>query len=199
MIRLGCDVDGVLVDFNTAYVKLFQTLTGRDLFPSDWTEQLDKTFPTCWNYEKLAGYTSEEVKLVWDHIKADPDFWLHLDPYKETHAAICCLDPHAASDCDIYFITHRTGTRVKSQTEGWLLDIGFYNPTVLIAGDKIPIINSLELDAYIDDKPETVEQACADTKARIYLMDRPYNREVKVGERVGSVREMLEREGLWTV
>jgi hypothetical protein len=195
---LASTFDGVLADFNTAYVGLFEKLTGVNKFPPDWKEQLDKTFPTCWNYEKLAGYTSEEVKAVWASIKGDPEFWYSLEPYGEVPSVCRSLNLFIEGrEAEAYFITHRMGTNVKFQTETWLRDLGIEIPTVLIAGDKTPIINSLELDAYIDDKPETVEQAVAQTKARVYLMNRPYNQEVGVGTRVRSVSEMLKGEGLW--
>lgn len=198
MIRIGFDVDGVLALFEPAYGRLIERISGKRLFPEDWQDMVKQnTFPTVWDWDQAAGYTRADSSAAWKSIKADPNFWSDLDHYPDVLEVARQLRTKPYKS-EVYFITHRMGTCVKLQTENWLLDRGFSNPTVLIAGDKIPLINSLELDVYIDDKPETVEDAVANTKTRIYLMDRPYNREVTVGERVTSIEAMLKREGLWT-
>lgn len=183
-MRIGVDVDGVLADFNSAYIDLCIRLSGRDLFPP-------RPFDIpCWNYPEHYGYTTDEVKAVWAHIKADAHFWAKLPQYSTTAADLDYLYLRERDGDDIYFVTARPGIETKYQTEGWIeCRSWFTKPTVLISSAKGLIAKALELDVYIDDRAENwqdVRQTRPETKT--LLMDRPWNRQLEVGScRVTSV------------
>ena len=56
--------------------------------------------------------------------------------------------------------------------------------------EKSRLYKGLALDAFLDDKPETV-RAMLKWRQNVYIMDQPYNREVEA-PRVKSVDEFLE-------
>lgn len=95
---------------------------------------------------------------------------------------------------EIYFITHRFGLAAKLQTEEWLKEQGMTNPTVLIAEKKAQVVEGLQLDVFVDDKPSNVTSVQeANPFTRCYVLDRAYNRHVE-GLRVETIRELLNIE-----
>ncbi len=172
-MRIGIDVDGVLADFNTAFILRVIKETGKDLFP-----RRPFDIPT-WNYPESYGYTNDEVHAVWTAIKGDPQFWLNLPPYADTLQSLSVLSQKSHSGNDLYFVTSRPGINAKSQTEKWLRENGFKDrPTVLISSHKGQCAEALDLDYYIDDRDLNVQDV-SDTRGaltNIFLLDRPWNR-----------------------
>lgn len=170
---VGCDVDGVLADFNTAYRQRLIDVTGRELLPPF----VDGHEPSVWNYATDEyGYTKEEDNRVWKAIKSDPHFWGDLDHYPVTALALLLTLRDLEN---VYFITTRPGLRVKKQTEQWLMSRWITNPTVLIAGnaeDKGRLAAGLHLTHFIDDRPENclaVKMQSPNTE--VYLFEHRYN------------------------
>ena len=201
-MRLGFDLDGVLADFTTKYAELLVQMTGRDLLPPDWREQLaTNAWPTVWFWERELGYTKDEEGKAWkDHIlKEEHDFWCRLAPL-ESNDTFDRIERLQCEGHDVYFVTTRPGQRAKEQSEVWLMGWGIYNPTVLIAlGSKVPIIQALNLDFYIDDKPETMVELCQAMgyDKHFYLKDAPYNQHVMGSiKAVSNVDEALDKAGL---
>lgn len=173
-MRLGIDVDGVLADFNTAFIDRVIAVTGRDLFPP---RPFD--IPT-WNYPEHYGYTADETTTIWESIKADDAFWALLPEYADTRDLLERLWS-MRWDHDIYFITARPGVQAKQQTEHWLHHGGYDNPTVLITSHKGLAAQTLGLHAYVDDRWENALDAAGvhwkgeAPKTRSFLLTRPWN------------------------
>lgn len=192
--KFGIDLDGCLADFNRGYGQLLEKYGGKKL-PDGWWSLLTKgEFPTLWDWDKAAGYTSEERGKAWDEIKST-DFWFELDALPDAQEALELLD-RLGVDHEIYFLTHRQGKQCKQQTEDWLFGHGLVNTTatVLVTGDdKTPMIASLGLDFYCDDKPIHILRAADLQNTSAYLIDQPWNREYMgpLRDRVTSVRHAL--------
>ena len=79
--KLGVDLDGVCCDFSTAYAKVLTKETGI-VFP-----EVSETWPDVWFWEREAGVTPEQEKLVWDtHIlQVGSKFWESLCPIPATY------------------------------------------------------------------------------------------------------------------
>lgn len=199
-MRIGFDVDGVLASFVPAYQELFVALTGVNLFlPGDDVD------PPCWDWPELRGYTAEQTRMVWEHIKLNPTFWEDLGTLpglRELRSVLRDLEQRH----DVYYITSRTGVSVKRQTEAWLgsyLPYTRRHPTVLIAGHRVKgsIAKALRLDVYVDDNWENAQDcACESPLTRTYLLNAAYNRQPLLEEddplivRVDSLAEMFEHE-----
>lgn len=187
--RIGVDVDGVLADFNAAFIQLVIDVTGQDLFP---VRPFD--IPT-WNYPQHYGYSEAEVSKVWSVIKADPSFWFELRDYRTTQAALATLkNLEQHSSAEIYFITARPGVRVKEQSEGWLLEMGFEFPTVLISSAKGLCARALDLTHYIDDRWENVVDVRQySPTTQVFLLTQPWNvKNDAVAQGVQRIASVLE-------
>lgn len=207
-MRIGIDCDGVLADFNLAFIERIIAVTKRDLFPP-------RPFAiTTWNYPEQYGYTREEVSAVWTTIKDDPNFWAELPEYADTAEALRYLNDRRLAGDDLYFITARPGINAKKQTENWLLR-HWPTPfapqvTVLLSSDKDLCAVALGLDIYVDDRIENVESVVTarnyDVKGRYlgertrtYVLDQPWNRQMdddhSGAKRITSVIGMVELGG----
>jgi 5'(3')-deoxyribonucleotidase len=193
-MRIGVDIDGVLADFNSAFIHRVTEVTNKDLFP---VRPFD--IPT-WNYPQHYGYTEAEVSAVWEDIKADPNFWYDLVEYPQTQEALGVLKSmESFSAAEVYFITARPGTEVKYQTEGWLLETGFACPTVLISSAKGLCARALNLTHYIDDRWENVvDVRNYNPNTQVFLLTQPWNKdndaEFQGVQRVESVMQFLQHE-----
>jgi FMN phosphatase YigB (HAD superfamily) len=193
-VRIGCDVDGVLADFNHAFIERVIKVTGVDYFPP-------RPFDIpLWNYPEHYGYSAAQTSAVWESIKADRMFWRTLKPYGETPRVIEYLFRLMCRDHDVYFITDRPGIIAKRQTEDWFRAITsqmLLSPfpiTVLISGDKAGCAQALNLDLYIDDRWENCEAVRLRGCTKVFLLDRPWNADAPAEEydivRVRSVMEI---------
>ncbi len=186
--RIGVDIDGVLADFNSAFIHRCIEVTGVDLFP---VRPFD--IP-CWNYPEHYGYTAAQVSAVWADIKADPNFWYDLMEYPQTISMLAVLRDLEDAGAEIYFITARPGTEVKRQTEEWLLNMGFFEPTVLISSAKGMCARALNLTHYIDDRWENVvDVRNFNPTTKVSLLTQPWNADNDAAaEGVRRVRSVLE-------
>ena len=209
MKRIGFDLDGCLVDFNTGFVELTIKLLGKNLYPSEWWEGKKLTpLPQVWDYPQFNGYSDQEVKEVWSVIKESEDFWLKLKP----DPGMKLITEQLLFENEVYFITNRKGLKVKRQTEvwlrsnlvtnnGWIKTFPHSEATVLISADKGGLARSLNLDIYIDDNYDNiVDTIVVSPTTNAYLLDKPYNQKLDLKavehRRVKSVKEMFTKEGL---
>lgn len=181
---IGVDIDGVLANFNDAYIDLCIKLTGKDLFHP-------KPFEiTTWHYPEAQGYTKTEIKTVWKHIAESRDFWHKLKPYPGVAGFLKYLSNLNNSDNDIYFITSRVGRTSQWQTMMWLSEF-YVEPMVLISSEKGECCHALGIEYYIDDKIEN----CVDvtlTNTKCYMLARPWNVQVPGIPRLNSLIEFME-------
>lgn len=197
--RVGLDIDGCLADFNIAYNKLLTIAESKDRLPAGWEEKYPECI-ICWDWDKEYGYSEAARKQAIEVVRESGDFWYHLPELDETQLVLDTLNYMVhADEIDLYFITTRGGIRAKQQTEMWLIDRGIMTPTVIISDNKVPVLQGLKLDFYIDDRLQTVEDAHKAGCPGVHLLDRPWNRVGRSGDlRVAySVAEALFDAELW--
>lgn len=185
-MNIGVDIDGVLADFNSSYIKLIFQKSGVQL-PMPGPD-----YPNEWNYTK-SRIRNKDLNAVWDEIKAT-HFWDTLGPEPLLLETIELLLERRSLGDDIYFITSRPGLRAKFYTERWLIGHGMLVPSVLIAEHaeaKGHLARGLALDVFIDDKPDNID-AITHADCVCYLVDRPYNRKFSGYNRVPSALAALE-------
>lgn len=194
-MKIGVDIDGVLADFVTPYKQLIIRVTGRDLFGPTHVA-------TCWEFEREAGYTSEEIHKAWVFIRNSQSWWRNLPPYPKTASALQALECLTREGHEIYFITSRPESpRRREQTIYWLRHFGYAPwPTVIFAEHKGDVCKVLGLDAHLDDRWEELEsiRVCG---VRAVRLRRPWNissRRIEALqiETVGCVEEFIELLGL---
>lgn len=168
---IGIDVDGVLADFAHGYEQKIIEVTGRNLFQPG-----DSDHPPCWDWDKLRGYTGEEIGAVWKSIRASRDFWYSLGALPGVEDFIY---DWSNTDHEIYFITDRPGVNAQIQTQQWLIDYDFSCPSVIISRKgKGAVCAALSIEYYIDDKLENIEDVAATSKGTHLFMPRTlYNQD----------------------
>lgn len=188
-MNLGIDVDGVLADFNSSFLKALIDVTGRTLIP---------TF-TTWNWDLECGYTEEESHRAWkEHILEVPDFWTKMKPYPHAKAVVRQLNRLEKGGMGVFFITNRMGFKPRVQTEEWLYEQGMNYPAVIIASQKTPIIKSLGIEWYVDDRFETMVELHQFDKKHFYLLDATYNQHAPTFlKRTMSVEDAMREANLW--
>ena len=204
-MKLGIDIDGCLANFNSAYIDALIAVGGNK-FPENC--KTDPTFPPVWDYDKQFGYTPEDTNKVWKRdIAKNTKFWLDLETLEHARETVKQLNRISRAGDDVYFLTTRMGIKAKQQTEDWLAALGMHTPTVLLTPHKLPVIIGLEIGFFIDDRLTTVQGVVKGIKGgslpkgfKLFLRDAPYNVELNPDPgyiRVASVKEALEKEGLW--
>lgn len=192
-MKIACDVDGVLANFTKGYNTLLANIAGEDKAPASTVES-----PPEWNWD-VPVYGPDVVKEAWKRIESSDHFWMSLESLPGAYEALYKLRmPRHTGKHDIYFLTHRMGKHAKLQTEYWLDDYGFGDgATVLLVGDKVPVLKALEIEAFIDDKPTTLEAVSTQLPdIKLYRPDWRYNAGCP-GKVVKSVYAMLEDLKLW--
>ena len=179
-LKIGVDIDGVIADFTGAARRFFKQTFGG---PSDEVVQ------TGWGFESLS--TSEfqmpvnPEGLLWEHVDATPNWWCSLEPEKGTSklAEVC-------ANHDVYFITNMkskhydNGMSVRQQTQYWLkTQFGIEFPTLIMIRDKGPIVRDLELNYFLDDKDQNLQNIIDAYPYRTnacvpFVMNQPYNQHV---------------------
>lgn len=184
---LGVDLDGVVADFHTAFLRILEKQTGRPASGPVVT----------WDFARDLGYTDLEIGRAWQTVHDSDTFWERLPLLPEAPAAFAYLRKRMGLGDDVYFVTNRQGEYVKHQTERWLTP-WISNPTVLLTANKGLAARVLEFTHYIDDLPWNCEQAYTIGGARVCLMDRPWNRGARDSHlehlipRVSAVAEFAE-------
>lgn len=183
---IGIDCDGVLADFNDAYMQLIRDLSGEDKFGEGYV-------PTTWNYPESVGYSPETVSRAWELIEESNDFWAELPALDGMNQLIewINVDDHDF-DNDLYFITSRPGKYSKIQTELWFSEWSL-PATILVSSEKGLCCEALKIDRYIDDKIENIIQVqVGSKKTQPFLLDQPWNKGADL-PRVYSVEEFLSK------
>lgn len=174
---LGVDLDGVLADFNRAYVKLIHEHTGIQL-PTCNRE----CYPDVWGYDKAGGVSRDQERALWKLISQSNTFWASLPPYPWTRDALKMLNLSRVENGGLYFITSRPGRSAQSQSIYWINDNSMlgWTPSVLVVNKpekKMPLIEALGVTHYIDDKWETMQLLSEKLPfVKGFLFDQPWNR-----------------------
>lgn len=184
MIRIGFDLDGVLCDFNTAFLRVLQEIAGRPVGPCGDLRlgtNRQRYTPDTWRwYRDALDVTPVEVRQAWAHVEAPSTrFWERLEPIhtpNQTRDLVGAL--LRSKTAEVYFLTSRVGSTARRQSEAWLLAYGApARPTVLVTDEKGLMAKALRLDAVIDDHVRHAHEVRAYAPhCQMVLVDTPANR-----------------------
>jgi hypothetical protein len=189
-LRIGCDLDGVVADFLTAFSGVAAEVLswGRKGTPGD-----------------LNDLSEADTHKVWKVITETPNWWLTVKPYDGNEIARLYRLSRELK-WEIVFMTTRVptaGDTVAFQSQWWLESQGFYLPSlVTVLGSRGDLANSLRLDVVLDDQLIN----CADvigasqTKAMLVmrtpqaaLREQAINAGIGVVESIQQAIEVLHR------
>ena len=188
-MRIGFDLDGVLVDFHSAYVRTINKL-------------FHKNYPIrearCWNtYDEYPNDFSPDMqKESFEHIRKTKHFWFDLKPYD--YDDIKKIKDYIWEENIVYFITNRypnpDDDSTLMQSLRWLEQYGVSSHGIVLTRHKSSVCRTLKLDYFLDDKPENVIDIRRNApNTQCYLMDRKYNQRCGIQQRVKSIGEFLEK------
>lgn len=176
-LKIGLDIDGVLADFAGPAMA-----TARSIFPDADVHN------RIWNL----GLTDAQAAAVMEHYKHTVDAYANLDPLPGSEVLAELQGRH-----NFYFVTARNPTAgypIEVQSHMWLvnyLDIDFPCVIVVDSGKyKVDIYNALRLDAFVDDRVDTVNHMRSHQQ-NCYVFDQPWNKACEA-PRVYSVKEYIE-------
>lgn len=178
-LKIGLDVDGVLAAFSPRFVEMANEM---------FDYRLDADNQTDWDHTCL-GLTKQEEDAVWKRINSTPNWWLYELPMLPSTQNLTT----AARHHKLYFITNRNQTTVgmpmEEQTAHWLRrHFWIPNPTVIVTKQKGKVVDALELDYFIDDKLENVQDVLANSDAVCYLHEAPYNKHIQLASTHNDLR-----------
>ena len=185
-MKIGIDVDDVCANFQKEFVALLHNMYGRpplDTAPIDWS----------WSNCEVS---KEEMGLAWKAAACVRDLWAELDPLPSFDEETIILLNRLVRQHDVYFVTNRfvtPGSSPMKQTKSWFYtNARITAPNVMIAKDKGPMASVLELDAFIDDKPQNcLDVLEARPNARVYLCDSSHNQPFS-DPRIPRVKDLKE-------
>ncbi len=158
--RIFFDVDGVLADFASYYLKLLKEHSGRDHTPEDIT---------CWDFNKCVTNPAED-SAVWEMIsKRGGIHELSEYPYMEVVTKLRNLGYKVRALTSPAWACHRW---VPERTL-WLNGKGFTTKEIVYCSDKAAIWG----DVLVEDSWENLMSWCSAHQASTgFLVDRPWNR-----------------------
>lgn len=208
---LACDLDGVIFDFNAAYInEMNKRYNAGSPFASD-------TYPTTWYYLTDGNYvTKEQDKEFWSWAanEGNYEFWTSLPSYPGAQEF---LRRAFKNFNDVWFVTSRPGKRVKQATTDALKRLGVNEPRVIISSYKVPDMIGVGATDFLDDRDKNFEDVLLwgnqegdvrikgnlpkgmngtlnqDLGIKLWMLDRPYNRHFNHPnvQRIHSIFEVL--------
>lgn len=183
---IACDLDGCLVDFNSGFAKLLRSIN-----PTVKLDPFDTLFPSVWDWPSHYGYSADDEIKAWTEVRNSGVFWRGLFPYATAWEDLELLNSKRDA-WDIYFLTTRPGKTAKMESEAWLAQHGFKNPTVVISGDKQLFCEAVTASMIIDDRIDNLMNQSGAVKTALFK--RPYNEGYRgiFNMDVSSLREALK-------
>jgi hypothetical protein len=191
-LRVGFDLDGTVADMYVALKREAVKLFGEDVIrqsPPDSTKPQEfrneqggmrpepipdeEDDPAPADALRELHLTARQQMQLWDHVKRVENFWStlpELEPGIIARIAKTALDRR----WEVIFLTTRPSTAgelVQMQSQRWLNAHGFQFPSVyVVQRSRGRIADALQLDAFVDDRPENCLDIAVESKAKVILV-----------------------------
>ena len=117
--------------------------------------------------------TAKQQMQLWDHVKKINNFWTSL-PELEPGIIARIAKASVERRWEVIFLTTRPATAgelVQMQSQRWLEAHGFQYPSVyVVQRSRGKIADALQLDAFVDDRPENCLDIAVESKAKVILV-----------------------------
>ena len=204
-LRIGFDLDGTVADMYSALhveaLKLFgEEVIAKSAYkkapPSP--EGAEGTAQPEPEEDSTGTLAMDELHLsarqqmqLWDHVKKIENFWTTL-PELEPGIIARIAEQAAQRRWEIIFLTTRPSTAgdlTQLQSQRWLDAHGFRYPSVMVVQrSRGKIADALQLDAFVDDRPENCLDIAVESKAKVILVWHGHLKDVPAGAKRLGVR-----------
>ncbi len=186
MINIGIDCDGVQFNWAKEYSKIIRELGGDHLPIINEDDPIFKS----WNWEEWYPADRALLDRAWEVMTQKDNFWENIEVLNPDQVNYMCKHLNNNPKIAVYFITARVSTKGNTlirQTIKSLEKIGWTSPQVIVSFNKAPLAEALDLKYFLDDRPENCAEVAANFSTKVFVMDRPYNRNLK-DEEYGLIR-----------
>jgi uncharacterized HAD superfamily protein len=203
-LRVGFDLDGTVADMYSALRREAVALFGEEVlrkaeYKSAKPQELGREqTPAEKQIEEDEAAAMQELHLtsrqqmqLWEHVKSIENFWTTLP---ELEPGIISRIGRAALErrWEVIFLTTRPSTAgelVQLQSQRWLEAHGFQFPSVFVVQrSRGKIADALQLDAFVDDRPENCLDIAVESKAKVILVWHGNMKDVPAGAKRLGVR-----------
>lgn len=146
--------------------------------------------------------TARQQMQLWDHVKGQENFWQSL-PELEPGIISRIANTARQRRWEVIFLTTRpptAGDLVQYQSQVWLEQHGFQYPSVFVVQrSRGKIADALDLDAFVDDRPENCLDIAVESRAKVILVWHGNPKDVPPGAKrlgVQPVQSISEAMGL---
>jgi hypothetical protein len=135
--------------------------------------------------------TARQQMQLWDHVKKIENFWTLLP---ELEPGIIARIARTARQrrWEVLFLTTRPSTAgelTQLQSQRWLEAHGFQYPSVFVVQrSRGKIADALQLDAFVDDRPENCLDIAVESKAKVILVWHGHLKDVPPGAKRLGIR-----------
>jgi uncharacterized HAD superfamily protein len=172
-LRVAFDMDGTVADMHTMLRREAERLFG----PIAPASKVDASSPPA---DIPAVVARDDLRLdrdqwrtLWERVERIENFWTTL-PEMEPGIVARIASTARVRRWDVVFITTRpatAGDTTQMQTQSWLHRQGFEFPSVFVMErSRGRLASVLQLDAFVDDRPENCLSVAMDSKAKALLI-----------------------------
>ncbi len=186
-MMVGLDIDGVLADFLSPFLKILAQRVG-----SGPIDPLSITDPSFISHPFIS---SEVISECMVEVSYKERFWQELEPLP-TSRQWQALDK-LSRDRKLVFVTHRYERETYSihkVTCDWLKAHGVREPVIHFTQDqKSALVRKLKVQLFVDDRHENCLDVAENTEAVVMMPHRSYNgsfRHPKV-QRIQDLEELF--------
>jgi len=209
-LRVGFDLDGTVADMYDALhreaIKLFgeevlrkaahktqkpQEVRGEQSSKKESSEPKPEDEAATAPAMQELHLTAKQQMQLWEHVKKMENFWTTL-PELEPGIISRIAKVSRERRWEVIFLTTRPSTAgdlVQLQSQQWLEAHGFQYPSVFVVQrSRGRIADALQLDAFVDDRPENCLDIAVESKAKVILIWHGDLKDVPTGAKRLGVR-----------
>ncbi|MFS0674824.1 5' nucleotidase, NT5C type [Ornithinibacillus sp. 179-J 7C1 HS] len=184
-MRFGFDIDDTLINLREHAFHIYKKKLNKNI-PLEEFHALNRV-----EIHEPFGLSDEEGSNMWNSSLEDI-YYTDCPPYK---GAVEVLNKLVQLGHEIFYITARPKNHGE-RTKDWMKKQGF--PVIddhffygMQDHEKIHIIKDLQLNYYVDDKPDILD-TLTNEPIELYLRDQPYNQDVTFN-RILDWEEFMEK------